>query len=120
MDHYKLVMPEALNHYGFLFGGNLLKWIDEFAYITANLDYPENRFATVALDNVEFKHSIHNGEILRFSVTQCRKGTTSVSYNVKLYGSRDPANRDKILFETCITFVNLNEKGQKEPIQEKK
>jgi len=25
MENYKLVLPEHLNHYGFLFGGNLLK-----------------------------------------------------------------------------------------------
>ncbi len=29
MDHHKLVLPEFLNHHGFLFGGYLLKWIDE-------------------------------------------------------------------------------------------
>lgn len=116
MDHYKLVMPEALNHYGFLFGGNLMKWIDEFAYITANLEYPENHFVTVALDNVVFKHSIINGEILRFSVGQCRVGTTSVTYNVKLYGSRNPEHHEKLLFETHITFVNVDKNGNKTPI----
>ncbi len=64
MDHHKLVLPEFLNHHGFLFGGYLLKWIDEVAFITANLDLPGNRFVTVALDNVAFKHRIFNGQIL--------------------------------------------------------
>lgn len=29
MTTYKLVMPEDMNHYGFLFGGKMLMWIDE-------------------------------------------------------------------------------------------
>ena len=60
MDHYKLVLPEHINHYGHLFGGNLLNWIDEFAYITATVDFPGRRFVTVAMDNVEFRYGIDN------------------------------------------------------------
>lgn len=29
MTSYKLVMPGDLNHYGFLFGGKMLMWVDE-------------------------------------------------------------------------------------------
>ena len=29
MTTYRLVMPEDMNHYGFLFGGKMLMWIDE-------------------------------------------------------------------------------------------
>jgi len=31
MNQYKLALPEHLNHYGYLFGGNMLKWVDEYA-----------------------------------------------------------------------------------------
>ena len=31
MTSYKLVMPEDMNPYGFLFGGKMLMWIDEVA-----------------------------------------------------------------------------------------
>ena len=64
MQHRKIVQPEYLNDQGFLFGGNLLKWVDEYAYITASLDYPGNRFVTISLDEVNFKHPVHPGEIL--------------------------------------------------------
>ncbi|MEI7902842.1 MAG: acyl-CoA thioesterase, partial [bacterium] len=43
MISYKLVMPEHMNHYGLLFGGNLLKWVDETAWMAASLDYPGSR-----------------------------------------------------------------------------
>ena len=40
MDNHKLVMPEHLNHYGYLFGGNLLQWVDEYAYIANVPEHP--------------------------------------------------------------------------------
>ena len=116
MNHYKLVFPEFLNHHGFLFGGYLLKWIDEFAYITANLDYPGNRFVTVTLDNVVFKHNITNGQILRFSIVESKLGNTSVEYAVQVFGEHDPKEENNVLFKTNITFVNVTESGEKQPI----
>lgn len=117
MDHYKLVLPEHLNHYGNLFGGNLLKWIDEFAYITANLEYPDNQFVTVALDNVEFRHGVSNGEILKFSIVCSHVGHSSVTYTVKVFGIRKHTQTETILFETNITFVNIDSENKKQPIK---
>ena len=117
MEHYKLIMPEHLNHLGFLYGGHMLKWIDEFAYITANLEYPGHNFLTIALDNVIFRKSVRVGEIVRFAVDCSQLGTTSLRYNVKAYGTRFHVKPDEVLFETRITFVSVDEKGEKKPIQ---
>ena len=113
MDHHKFVISEHLNHYGTLYGGTLLKWIDEVGYITANVDYPGNRFVTIALDNVEFRHRIEVGAILRFTVEQIRLGNTSVSYLVQVYAAHDEQLVDQVLFETNITFVNIDANGNK-------
>ena len=74
MDHHKLVLPEYMNAQGSLFGGYLLKWLDEFAYITANVEFPAHRFVTIAMNNVEFRHPIACGQILRFAVERVRLG----------------------------------------------
>lgn len=116
MDHHKLVLPEHINHYGFLFGGWLLQWIDEFAWITAMVEYPGLRFVTVAMSDVQFRSRIHVGEVLRFTVDRVRAGTTSVSYRVRARGivvEDDPA---KVLFETTITFVSVDAAGHKAPL----
>jgi acyl-CoA hydrolase len=115
MDHHKLVQPEFLNHQGFLFGGYLLKWVDELAFITAKLEHPAKRFVTVALDNVVFKHRITNGQILRFAIERSKLGTTSVEYNVQVFGTQHPETQ-RILFETNITFVNIDDSGNKLPL----
>jgi acyl-CoA hydrolase len=117
VEHYKLVLPEHLNHHGNLFGGNMLKWIDELAYITANQEYPGHTFLTIALDNVVFRKSLSVGEIVRFVITRCHLGKTSVQYNVKAYGTRHHKQVDEVLFETKITFVSVDDEGNKKEIQ---
>ena len=117
MHHYKIVLPEHLNDYGFLFGGNLLKWVDEIAYIRVSLDLPEQKFVTVGLDEVTFRHQIEKGQILCFQCEQTRIGTTSVTYNVQVFGERYGREHRKVLFDTHITFVCLDKDGHKTPIK---
>ena len=117
MKHHKLILPEFMNEQGVLFGGYLLKWIDEFAYVTASLDFPGNRFVTVSLDNVVFRKPIKTGYILCFDVARDRVGTTSVRYTIKVYNAKDPSMKDELLFETNIVFVNIDEQGKKEAIR---
>lgn len=117
MKHHKLVLPEFMNEQGALFGGYLLKWIDEFAYVTASLDHPGNRFVTVSLDNVVFRKPIKVGYILCFDVVRGKQGTTSVQYDIKVFNAKDPAQKDELLFETNIVFVNVSAEGHKEPIK---
>ncbi len=117
MQHYKIVLPEHLNDYGFLFGGNLLKWVDEIAYIRVSLDLPEQKFVTVGLEEVAFRHQIVKGQILCFQCCQTRIGTTSVTYNVQVFGERYQRKKHKVLFETHITFVCVDDEGNKTPIQ---
>jgi len=117
MNHHKLVLPEYINDQGNLFGGYLLKWIDEFAYITASLDYPGNRFVTVSLDNVVFQEPISCGDILCFTINKEKLGNTSVRYAVTVVNEREVEENRKILFQTGITFVNVSASGKKEPIR---
>lgn len=117
MNHRKLVLPEHMNDQGSLFGGYLLKWLDEFAYITASMEFPGHRFVTIAMNNVEFKHPILCGQILRFTISRARLGGSSVEYLVEVYGEKSNDVTEQVLFATSITFVNLTESGEKKQIQ---
>jgi len=94
----------------------MLKWIDEFAYITANIEYPGNTFLTKAMDNVVFWGAVKSGEIIRFDINLNRIGNTSIQYGVKAFGTRVDKEADKILFETNITFVAVDDSGCKASI----
>jgi len=107
-------MPEDLNQYGFLFGGKLLSWVDEACWIAASLDYPEQRFVTIGMDKVEFHHGVKEGVILEIDCEKIKQGTTSVSYQVSVNRASGEGFRE--IFSTCVTFVNVNIEGQKQPI----
>lgn len=117
MEHYKIVLPADLNDYGSLFGGTLLKWVDEIAYIRVSLDFPGQHFVTIGLDDVEFRHPIRKGQILQFRCEKTRVGNTSVSYNVKVVGARYDTESETVLFENNITFVCMGDDGTKAVIR---
>jgi len=113
MENYKLVLRGDLNQNGYLYGGNLLKWIDEYAWIAATLDYPNSKFVTIALDKVTFKRSIKEGTILMFNINRSNVGNTSVTYLVEVFCTTNCEKEKDLVFTTHITFVNLDEKGNK-------
>jgi len=113
MENHKLVLPEHLNQYGYLFGGNLLKWVDEYAWIAATLDYPGCNFVTIGLDSVEFKKSVKEGAILKFIADKTREGKTSVQYFVRVFQGNSEGGTQELIFSTHVTYVRIDEKGQK-------
>lgn len=115
MENHKLVLPSNLNQYGYLFGGDLLKWVDEYAWIAATLDYPDCNFVTKGMDKVEFKKSVTGGTILTFIVEKSGQGNTSVQYLVHVYRGNSGLKND-LMFSTTVSFVRINKEGEKVPL----
>ncbi|MDJ0807073.1 MAG: acyl-CoA thioesterase [Gammaproteobacteria bacterium] len=116
MENHKLVLPEHLNHYGYLFGGNLLKWVDEYAWIAATLEHPGCKFVTIGLDKVEFRKSVREGAILRFDIRLVKQGSTSVRYQVTVYADDPDSGEEQSIFSTVLSFVCLDSAGNKRAI----
>lgn len=114
METHRLVLPGDLNHYGFLFGGRLLAWVDEASWIAASLDYPHCQFVTVAMDTVEFHHSVRDGTILRIRCDREREGNTSTTYTVTV---SDEKAGGAPIFSTRVTFVSVDDAGRKRAIR---
>ncbi|MFW6134240.1 MAG: acyl-CoA thioesterase [Elusimicrobiota bacterium] len=114
MENYKLVLPQHLNQFGYLYGGNLLKWVDESAWIAASLEYPGCSFVTVGMDKIEFKKSVKQGTILKFISKKTRQGNTSVEYSVEVYNENK--SEENFVFSTKVTFVNVDKNGKKSPL----
>jgi acyl-CoA hydrolase len=114
METHRLILPSDLNHYGFLFGGRLLAWIDEASWIAASLDYPHCQFVTVAMDTVEFHHGVREGTILKIICEREREGTTSVCYGVAVIDEKAGC---QAIFTTRVTFVSVDDAGRKRPIR---
>jgi acyl-CoA hydrolase len=116
MDNYTIVRKEHLNHHGYLFGGTLLSWVDEFAWIFASLDFPGCSLVTVGMDRVSFKERVVSGSILRFNILPAHRGTSSVSYAVNVYADAPGATEEKAVFSTKVTFVRIDAEGRKTPL----
>jgi len=109
VENYIHVRPEHLNHHGYLFGGVLLMWVDETAWMTTSLDFPNCRMVTVAMDKIVFKSRVPSGAILRFITEPIKRGKTSIQYRVTVYAD-EPNNADeKEVFSTSITFVRMGD-----------
>ncbi len=113
VETFCLVRPEHLNHHGYLFGGQLLKWSDEFAWMAASKDYPGRVLVTRAMHSLEFKQRVVNGAILRFNITRQKIGYTSVTYLIQVHADEPSSSMEKEVFSTSITFVSVDERGKK-------
>ena len=66
------------------------------------------------MDTVEFHHSVREGTILRISCVRQREGNTSTTYAVTVIDER----MGKIpIFSTNVTFVSVDDAGQKRSIR---
>ena len=110
-----LVRPEHLNHHGFLFGGRLLEWLDEQAYIAATTRLkPEANLVTVAIDRVEFKFAVVQGSVLRFRSMLVHTGRTSLTVFTQVFRGR--ATEEEEIFRAYVTFVCLDKDAHPRPV----
>ena len=116
MESHRLVLPEHLNHFGYLFGGYLLKWVDEFAWVAATLDWPGCNFVTVGMDEVKFKKSVRKGTILKFIVEKSKQGVTSLQYKVTVIREDTGQGGDDTIFTTHVTLVHVDKQGKKKAV----
>jgi acyl-CoA hydrolase len=115
-ENHKVIKPEDLNHYGFLFGGKLLLWVDEFSWIAASLEFPTHSFVTKGMDKVEFKKSVRQGTILAFNIEKSKQGRAYIQYEVNVFIKNDPPNKKEPIFNTVVTFVSVDERGKIKPL----
>ena len=107
---YLLVRPQDLNHAGTLFGGAMMSFADEMAFIAATLTYPG---CTKLFHEFNFISGPVEGEIVKVEAEVLRKGTTSVTVSVK--ASNAVTNRQ--IFQTEAVLVNAQH-GKSVPIPE--
>lgn len=105
-----LICPAHINHYGRLFGGQLLKWIDELAGIVA-IRHCGGTVTTAAIDNLQFRAPAYTGDmvVLRGWVTCVGRSSMEVrvdTYREALDGKRELINR------AYIDMVAIDCKGK--------
>lgn len=106
------VKPEDLNPNGTLFGGTLLRWIDEEAAIYAIIQMDNIRVVTKYMSEINFVSSAKKGEIIELGILATHFGRTSLTLRCVV---RNKMTRRTIIEIDKIIFVNLDENGNPVP-----
>lgn len=102
----KWVKPEDLNAHGTLFGGSLLRWIDEEAAIYAIIQLGTNRCVTRYMSEINFISSAKQGDIIELGIKATHFGRTSLELECEV---RNKITRKSILTIEKIVFVSVDE-----------
>ncbi len=105
-----LIRPEHINHYGRLFGGQLLKWIDELAGIVSTR-HSGATVTTAAIDNLQFKAPAYVGELVVLEGRITYVGRSSMEIRVDTYREALDGTRTRIN-RAYIDMVAISSKGQ--------
>ena len=108
----KCVRPEDLNANGTLFGGSLLRWIDEEAAIYAIVQLGNGMAVTKYMSEINFVSSAQQGDLIEMGLTATHFGRTSLTMRAEV---RNMFTRQSILTIEKIVFVNLGEDGKPAP-----
>ena len=110
-SNYFLVRHKDLNHAGTLFGGAMMAWADELAYIAASLSYPGCDFVTKVFETFDFIKGPVHGAIVRIDAQVVSRGNTSVRVQVSGKWAVD----GQPIFSTHAVMVNARD-GRAVPI----
>ena len=108
-----LLMPEYLNYYGRLFGGQLTKWIDELAGIVARR-HANALITTAAIDNLQFKAPAYANQLVVLVGRITHVGNSSMEVRVDTY-VEDLEGMRRVINRAYIEMVAIDSEGR--PIQ---
>lgn len=106
------IRPEDLNANGTLFGGSLLKWIDEEATIYTIVQLGNPRVVTKFISEINFVSSARQGDLVEMGLQATVFGRTSLTM---LAHVRNIVTQEPILTIEQIVFVSLDETGHPMP-----
>lgn len=109
-----LICPTHINHYGRLFGGQLLKWIDELAGIVA-MRHCGSTITTAAIDNLQFRAPAYTGDIVVLRGWVTSVGRTSMEIRVDTYRESLDGSREMIN-QAYIDMVAIDSNGRPQEV----
>lgn len=108
----KMIAHKDLNSNGTLFGGRVLDWIDEEAYIYCSCQLDNDRVVTRSMSNIDFIASAIRGDIIEIGMEVVKLGKTSITVSCNV---RNKRTEQTITSVDSIVFVNLGPDGKPAP-----
>lgn len=108
----KLIKPEDLNANNTLFGGSLLRWIDEEAAIYTIIQLETEKCVTKYMSEINFIATAKQGDIVELGIKATHFGNTSLTLTCEV---RNKISKQSILTIDKIVFVAVDENGKPRP-----
>ncbi len=108
----KLIKPGDLNANNSLFGGALLKWIDEEAGIYAMTKINTQKVVTKYMSEIDFISSAKQGDVIEIGLELTSVGRTSISFKCEV---RNVFTKKSIISIDKIVFVKVDNEERPSP-----
>lgn len=105
----KMVAARDLNANGTLFGGRVLEWIDEEAFIYASCQLDTESVVTRSISTVEFLASARQGDVVEIGMKATAFGRTSITLHCEV---RNKRTMQRITAVDRIVFVHVDANGR--------
>jgi len=111
-------MTQHLGYNANLFGGTMLSWLDEAAVAFACQACETPKMVTVKMSEVEFKHPVRAGQIIKIYGDVITIGNSSVELLVEARRHSPYNGTEKLVCKTVMTFVRVDGDGEPVPISD--
>jgi acyl-CoA hydrolase len=108
----RLVKYEDLNARGTLFGGQLLRCIDEEAAIYASCQLETQSIVTKYISEINFISPVKLGDVIEFGMEMVDVGRTSITFRCDV---RNKFDKQTVVKIDKIVFVKIDENGRPTP-----
>lgn len=112
----EIVFPNQTNHYGTLFGGIALQFMDKMAFIIATKTFRKT-FVTASSDRNDFKVPVKVGELLEVTGEVIKEGKTSCTIRVQMYSENPLTGKRKLCTVGDFVMVAVDENNNPTPIK---
>jgi acyl-CoA hydrolase len=110
-----LAEPTDVNYGGKVFGGAVMKWIDQTAFACA-VGWSGRYCVTVYVGGIQFEQPINIGALVEVRARILHTGTTSIHIGIDVH-ARDPReDTTKRTTHCIIVFVAMGEDGKPVPV----
>jgi len=107
--------PGDTNHYGTVFGGVILAYIDQAGYVEARR-HGAFTWVTASVERVDFEAPVGVGDVVSFYTRTVRIGRTSLTVEVEVESDRVESGRTARVTAATMTLVALDEHMKPTPI----
>lgn len=110
-----VVMPQHLNGFGKLFGGQLAAWIDTIAGVVA-IRHCNMHITTAAIDNLQFHESVDQNSLVVMKGRMIYTGRTSMEVRVDSYVEDVKTGVQRLINTAFVIEVALDRGGRPTPV----